>query len=240
VKYHEFESLVAREWRRIPEHFKGGVDALVVERDAKAHPRKKDVYTLGECVTETYLSDFGGPDTTRSVVVLYYGSFHRLARLDPQFDWQAETWETLTHELQHHLESLAAEDDLEAVDAAVEQNYMRCDGEPFDPLFYVSGVNEGGGWYRVEDCWFYETDAVHDGRVTFEWEGRRYAVAVPEDAHPFLFITVLGVDDPPDELCVVIRARKGGLRSLLEGGATSIGRVEADAEPLPPVSSDTA
>lgn len=234
MKYHEFETLVAQEWRRIPDRFKGGIDALVVERDAKAHPRKKDVYTLGECVTETYLSDYGSADTTRSVVVLYYGSFDRLARLDPQFDWEAETWETLTHELQHHLESLAAEDDLEDVDAAVEQNYLRIDGEVFDPLFYMSGVPEGGGWYRVEDCWFFETEAANRGRVGFEWEGRRYSVPVPDDPHAFLFITVNGVDDPPEELCVVVRTRKGGLRSLLERGSTSIGQVEADAEPLPP------
>jgi hypothetical protein len=240
VTYHEFEKLVAQEWRRIPERFKGGIDALIVERDAKAHPRKKDVFTLGECVTETYLSDYGGPDTTRSVVVVYYGSFHRLAAIDPQFDWEVETWETLTHELQHHLESLAAEDDLEDVDAAVEQNFLRIDGEPFDPLFYVSGVAEGGGWYRVEDCWFYETDASKEGPVTFEWEGRRYAVPVPEDPHAFLFITVLDVEEPPDELCVVVRTRRGGLRALLEHGSQSIGRVESHAQPLPPAAGETA
>jgi hypothetical protein len=239
LSYHEFEELVAREWRRIPERFKGGIDALVVERDARAHPARKDIYTLGECVTETYVSDFGGPYTTRSVVVLYYGSFHRLAGLDPQFDWEQETWETLTHELQHHLESLAAEDDLEVVDAAVEDNFRRIDGEPFDPLFYLGGVSEGGGWYRVEDCWFYETDAPVDGRVAFEWEGRNYVVQVPEDESAFCFLSVSGVEDAPEELCIVVRSQKGGVRSLFRRDSRSVGRVEVEAERAPPPANGT-
>ena len=80
------------------------MDGLVIDRQARPHPRTRDIYTLGECVTEAYPSDFGGPDTVRSAVVLYYGSFLRLSRLDPAFDWSEEIWETLTHELRHHLE----------------------------------------------------------------------------------------------------------------------------------------
>ncbi|MGH7505187.1 MAG: metallopeptidase family protein [Longimicrobiales bacterium] len=102
-----FERHARSEWDRIPDRYREGIDGLVVERDAKPHPDAPDVYTLGECVTEAYPSDFGGPDTIRSAVVLYYGSFLRLSRLDETFDWEEEVWETLTHELQHHLESLA-------------------------------------------------------------------------------------------------------------------------------------
>ncbi|MGH7500740.1 MAG: hypothetical protein ACREL7_03185 [Longimicrobiales bacterium] len=236
MTYHDFETLVTSEWRHIPDRFKGGIDALVVERDARAHPRKKDIYTLGECLTETYISDFGGPDTTRSILVLYYGSFHRLARGDPQFDWEAEIWETLTHELQHHLESLAAEDELEDVDAAVEDNFRRVDGEAFDPLFYLGGISEGGGWYRVEDCWFYEADAPDDGRVTFDWEGRRYAVPVPDEQNAFLFVTVHGVEQAPEELCIVVRRQVSGVRALFGRAAASVGETEAEAERLPPAS----
>src|SRR5690606_36082044 len=137
-------------WEWIPERYKAGVDGLVVERDAKAHPSLPDVYTIGECVTEDYLSDYGGPDTTRSVVVLYYGSFLRLSRLTAGRDSEGELWETLTHELQHHLESLAAEDALVAMAYAADENFKRREGESFDPLFFRSGEAQGGGCYRVE------------------------------------------------------------------------------------------
>ena len=92
---------------------------------ADVDPSLPDVYTLGECVTESYPSDFGGPETTRSVVVLYYGSFFRVSRQDDAFDWEVELWETLTHELQHHLESLAADDSLIDMDYAADENYRR-------------------------------------------------------------------------------------------------------------------
>lgn len=43
-------------------------------------------------------------------IALYYGSFLEVA--GEGFDWEAEVWETLLHELRHHLESLAGRDDL--------------------------------------------------------------------------------------------------------------------------------
>ena len=151
-----FEQRARQEWERIPETFKAGVDGLVVERPARRHPSRPDVYTLGECVTETWPSDWGGPDTTRSWLLLHYGSFRRLAALDPDFDWDNELWETLTHELQHHLESLADDDALGDVDYAVEENFKRRDGESFDPLFFRAGEPAGPGRYRVEDELFQE------------------------------------------------------------------------------------
>ena len=65
--------------------------------------------------------------------------------------WRAEAWETLTHELRHHLEWRARAPALEAFDRAVEQNFARQDGEPFDPLFYLDGEPAGEGAWRVED-----------------------------------------------------------------------------------------
>jgi hypothetical protein len=38
---------------------------------------------------------------------MYYGSFAVVARGRHDFDWDEEIWETLTHELQHHIESQA-------------------------------------------------------------------------------------------------------------------------------------
>ena len=60
---------------------------------------------------------------------LYYGSFRELARLDEDFDWEAELWETLTHEVRHHRESTAGEDALEDLDWAEDENFRRRAGK---------------------------------------------------------------------------------------------------------------
>jgi hypothetical protein len=219
VRYEEFESLARREWDEIPEQFKGGIDALVIERDAKAHPERSDVYTLGECLTEAYPSGFGGPDTIRSAVVLYYGSFRRLAEDEPDFDWNQEVWETLTHELRHHLESLADEDALGDVDAGMEQNFRRGDGDAFDPFFYRLGERTPNGWFHLEGSWFLELDA--QSPLEFTWRGRRYQADSPPRDADVTFITIVeGVADAPAELCLVqLRQRRlaDRLRAALKG-----------------------
>ena len=48
-------------------------------------------------------------DPGRNIAV-DYGFFLEVA--GEGFDWEAEVWETLLHELRHHLESLAGRDDL--------------------------------------------------------------------------------------------------------------------------------
>jgi hypothetical protein len=232
VRYEEFEERARSEWERIPEPYKAGIDGLTVERSAKAHPSLDEVYTLGECVTEAYPSDFGGPDTIRSAVVLYYGSFLRLSREDPEFDWAQELWATLTHELQHHLESLAADEGLLDVDYAADENFKRAAGEPFDSAFYRAGEPLGGGWYEVEGEYFYEVSAAR-ARVRFEWEGACYEVVVPESSAETLFLCVSGVDPPPRELCVVVR--RGGrwreaMRSLFGRRVSSTEQHEVMAE----------
>jgi hypothetical protein len=206
LRFEEFERHARAEWERIPEGYRRGVDGLVIERDAAAHPTAPDVYTLGECVTESYPSDFDGPDTIRSVVVLYYGSFRRLAALDSAFDWKDELWETLTHELQHHLEALADDEGLIDLDYAVDQNFKRQDGQPFDPMFFRAGEPIGDGVYRVERTVFIEMgtrDAPREHR--FEWKGRSWRVEIPPASTPILYLTVEGVqDERVDELCLVV------------------------------------
>src|SRR5690606_24793658 len=110
LKYAEFERRAQQVYESIPAAYKAGVDGLVASREAHPHPELPDIWTLGECLTESWPSEWQGPETTRSVVVLYWGSFRSLAAQDETFDWEEEIWETLTHELRHHLESLASED----------------------------------------------------------------------------------------------------------------------------------
>ena len=139
MRFREFERAARRAFGEIPEEYTSGLDGLSVRQEALPHPVFPDIYTLGMCSTESYPSDWQGPETTRSVVALYYGSFRELSRLDPGFDWEGELWETLTHEVRHHLESLADQDELGGVDYAMEESFKRSEGLDFDPCYYQSG-----------------------------------------------------------------------------------------------------
>lgn len=215
MTFDEFEALAAEQWERIPAEYRQGVDGIVVERGAVPHPTLPDIYTLGECLTESYPSDFGGPDTTRSVVVLHYGSFFRLSRHDDSFDWQAELWETLTHELQHHLESLATDDALGDMDYAADENYKRYHGDAFDTFFFRSGVPEDG-WFRVEDEFFLEAPVPAPGApVHFVWDDVAYEVVAPHEPGDVTFLTVTdGVDAGPALLHIVLVAHRSWLAVL--------------------------
>ena len=123
--------------------------------------------------------------------MLYHGSFAALARVTPGFDWREEAFETLTHELRHHLEWRARAPDLEELDWAVEQNYARQDGEAFDPAFFLAGAPVADDAWRVEDDVFLDriVRAVPDV-VPVRWAGREYLVPVPAEA------TAAGVSGP--------------------------------------------
>jgi Zincin-like metallopeptidase len=227
-------------WHRIPQRYREGVDGLVVSREIVPSPDTRDVYTLGECLTETYPSDFEGPETVRSVIALYYGSFRRMAAGDPHFDWDREIWETLTHELQHHLESLAEEDALEGYDHAAEQHFRRQDGEAFDPYYYRYGMVESEGVYRVEGDVFIELilppDALAAGQVEFEWQGRRFRVPVPDDPGDVCYIRLRGERSDGGDVSVVVVQRRGWLevvRRLLRHRVPRVVVLEASPEALP-------
>jgi hypothetical protein len=236
MRFEEFAQESAERWQQIPPEYRAGVDGVRVEREARAHPTLPDVYTLGECLTESYPSDFGGPDTTRSLVVLYYGSFWRLSRLDPEFDWEGELWETLTHELQHHLESLASDDALEDADYAADENFKRLEGERFDPFFFRAGEPVGGGWYRVEEDHFLEREAGA-GELEFRWEERLYRVAVPESQAAVVYLEVEAGTGLPDGLVLVVTRPSGMLaavRSLFRRERPSVAEYTVAAEPVLP------
>ena len=145
----DFERMVRRMEQEVPAEFLAGVAEIAVSPRTVPHPTREDIFTLGECIPLPALD--GGAEGIQSRVVLYYGSFRALASLAPGFDWRAEAWETLTHELRHHLEWRARAPDLEAYDRAAEHNFARQDGEPFDPLFFLDGEPAGDDRYRVDD-----------------------------------------------------------------------------------------
>lgn len=200
MKFQAFEAAARAAFGEIPEEYRAGVDGLVVSRRAVPHPTLPDVYTLGECVTEDHLSDYASPETTRSVIALYWGSFRSLAALDPEFEWDEELWETLTHELRHHLETLAGDDALEGVDYAADQSFKRREGLDFDPWYYERGEELGGGVFRVEGAYYLEQLWTEEefGRaehIEFDWYGARYRVDRPAELGDVHYVWPTGMDE---------------------------------------------
>ena len=240
MKFAAFREIAERAYEEIPERYKAGIDGLVVSRESVPHPDRPDVYTLGECVTESWPSEWQGPDTLRSSVVLYWGSFRSLAARDPAFDWEGEIWETLTHELRHHLESLAAEDQLEDVDYAADQGFKRQDGMEFDPWYYQRGDPEGAGVYRVENALFIEQTwderafAAAD-EIPFTWDGRRWTIPRPERLGDVHFVWIEGVVEPLRALELVLVRRRSwwqSARRALAGAGLEVLESEARAVEL--------
>jgi hypothetical protein len=213
----DFETLIRRLCDEVPAPFLDGIAEVVVSPRTVPHPERTEIFTLGECVPlPVHLGS--GVDGIQSRIVLYYGSFAALAHAQNEFDWRMEAWQTLTHELRHHLEWRARAPDLEDFDWAVEHNFARQEGEPFDPTFYLSGETRSSGEYQVEDDVFIEQIVRALPPVaSFEWGGRKYSATVPEGAELPCFLTLDGVADPPEgDLILVLRRRPGVLDLFME------------------------
>ena len=236
MKFREFEQRARAAFEEIPADFKRGIDGLEVSREAVPHPTLPDVYTLGLCVTEEHLSDYGGPDTTRSVIVLYWGSFRGLASVDSDFDWDHEIWETLTHELRHHLESLAGDDALEDVDYAADELFNRQDGLEFDPWYYQKGERLGDGAYAVEGQSYLEQvwrdrDFDRTERVEFDWRGRTYRIARPAELGDLHFVSIVGGDFEEERLELVLVRKRSWWNAWRQARAASdLDVLESEAE----------
>jgi hypothetical protein len=218
----DFEGMVRRLCSEVPAHFFEGIAEVVVSPRTVPHPDREEIFTLGEC--DPLPVEVGsGVEGLQSRIVLYHGSFVALARLQEGFDWRREAWETLTHELRHHLEWRARAPDLEDFDWAVEHNFARQEGEQFDPTFFLSGELEGSGNYRVEDDVFIDQIVRSvPPSVSFRWQGRTYSGPTPDGAALPCFLTVEGVTDPPEGDLVLVLRRKPGVRDLF--GHTGIFR----------------
>jgi len=187
----------------------------VVSPRTVPHPDREDVWTLGECIPIPV--DDGDPRNLQSRVVLYFGSFQALARDADDFDWTGEAWETLTHEIRHHVEWKARVPDLEALDRAAEANYARQDAQRFDPAFYRDGIPLSDGRYQVDDDVFVELRlGAPVSPVRLRWQGADYDIAVPGEAELPAFLTVEGVDEPPSGELVLVLQRKGGWLRLFQ------------------------
>jgi hypothetical protein len=188
----------------------------VVSPRAVPHPVREGIFTLGECIPLPLETD--GVDAVQSRVVLYHGSFRALAELDAGFDWPREAWDTLTHELRHHVEWRARRDDLEKLDWAAEQNFARQDGEPFDPVFHLEGEQADAGIFRVEEDWFFD-QVTRDvpALLSLRWHGTDYRAVLPSGVTLPAFISVEGLEPSPAGEVVVVLRRPPNWRDLLGG-----------------------
>jgi len=225
MRLDDFRTMVDRLAREVPPEFRDGIVAIDVSPKALPHPVHGEVYTLGECVP---LEWSGSGADLHSRIILYYGSFASLARLG-DFAWREEAWETLTHELRHHLEWRAHLDRLEAYDWAAEENFKRHERQPFDPVFYRSGEELAPGVYKVDDDVFMErtTGNVLRGGEDVEaaWHGRRYRVSVPHAAQGPLFLTLAGLVDPPPGDAILVMKPAPRLLDLFRRRPTPVQEV---------------
>lgn len=109
----EFERLIADMVDEIPEQFMRDLQGVHVLPDVRREEEfDDDVFRMGEYMDPGPEDFLGSNEGLGRHVVIYYGSFREIAGNDPNFDWEEEAWDTLTHELKHHVESLAGEDFL--------------------------------------------------------------------------------------------------------------------------------
>jgi hypothetical protein len=233
MDFARFEVLAREMFHSIPAQYREGVDALEVDRSTVAHPSLPDVYTLGECKSEAFPTEFGGAGVVLSVVVLYYGSFVALSRIDDEFDWEHEIWETITHEVQHHLEALAADDTLEDFDYAADQNFARREGAKFDPFFFRSGTALGDGIWEVDGDVFLEAQSGAPRSVELEWEGKRHAIRDVEPGADVHFVRLGDRAEGPGEVYAVLLRPRGiaGWIGHLFGRPLEVRESENEAPP---------
>ncbi|MEJ2665726.1 MAG: metallopeptidase family protein [Deinococcales bacterium] len=110
MTFEAFRAAVESMVEDIPEEFLQGLQGVHVMEEAVPEEDFEEVYRLGEYLDPGTPNFLGGQAGLGRHIALYYGSFVAVA--DDDFDWEAEIWETLTHELRHHVESLAGEDSL--------------------------------------------------------------------------------------------------------------------------------
>ena len=118
MTFAQFQATLAEMVDEIPDEFLAELQGVHALPEARLEPDFHEVYRLGEYLDPGPENFLGGGEGLGRHVALYYGSFAAVAEEDPEFSWEDELWETLTHELRHHVESLAGdvsliEDDLQ-------------------------------------------------------------------------------------------------------------------------------
>ncbi|MEJ2288348.1 MAG: metallopeptidase family protein [Deinococcales bacterium] len=125
MTFEAFRAAAAAMVDDIPDEFLQGLQGVHVFQEARPEEEYEDVYRLGEYLDPGSEDFLGGQPGLGRHIALYYGSFAAVAEGDPDFDWEDELWETITHELRHHVESLAGEDALVQDDVEQQRTFHR-------------------------------------------------------------------------------------------------------------------
>ena len=125
MTYEEFQRMVEEMVAEIPPQFMEGLQGVHVLEQVVQEEGYEDVVRLGEYLDPGPADFLGAGEGLGRHVALYYGSFAVIAEDDPTFDWEEEAWETLTHELRHHVESLDGDGSLIEEDLLVDSEFPR-------------------------------------------------------------------------------------------------------------------
>ena len=112
MSFDEFQRMIEEMVADIPPEFMEGLQGVHVLEEVMEEEGYDDVVRMGEYLDPGPADFLGSGEGLGRHVAMYYGSFAAIASDDPNFDSEEEAWETLTHELRHHVESLAGEDFL--------------------------------------------------------------------------------------------------------------------------------
>jgi hypothetical protein len=101
LSFEQFAEMLDQVVSRIPPRYLRGLNGgFNLQKDKKRQGR---YFIMGEYIESGILG---------CIIMFYYGSFVELLKDKPIEVWEAEIIDTVLHELQHHLESMAGRDDL--------------------------------------------------------------------------------------------------------------------------------
>jgi hypothetical protein len=112
MNFAEFQNRLQEMLELIPEGFLQNLQGVHCFPELKQSPEERGLVRMGEYLDPGFEGFMDARVHIGRHINIYYGSFVAVARHDPHFDWEAQLWETLTHELQHHLESQANDQSL--------------------------------------------------------------------------------------------------------------------------------
>lgn len=189
-----FESVALMYWERVPDRFKVGVTALVIEPGAYRNDEFEDGWVYGYCEPDEAVMLL--PDApVQSLITLFYGSFVHISAMTEDFDWHEELWETLTHEIRHHLEWRAGVDHL-GDDDDLQDDHERCMlGRPFRPDYHRTGTPLARDVFLGAGCVFLELPLRKKAWLAVAREGasRRWA-GIEASIPPVDIATLEGAD----------------------------------------------
>jgi hypothetical protein len=111
MNYEQFENRLQEMIEIIPEHYFKNLQGVHCFAEKKGDPHQ-GLVRMGEYLDPGFEGFMDARIHIGRHINIYYGSFVAVAQHNPHFDWDDQLWETLTHELQHHLESQANDQTL--------------------------------------------------------------------------------------------------------------------------------